>query len=73
MTDNAAYYDRREQAERMLAAQSADQNVRDIHLMMAEAYAQLARDERARIDIAQLTGDASRPPTGTGSRRAAAR
>ena len=42
---NAAYFAQREQAERALAKTAAAPNVRDIHLDLADRYAELARHE----------------------------
>lgn len=42
-TSNAAsYYREREQAERMQAAQAVSDNIRQIHLTLAERYRELA-------------------------------
>jgi hypothetical protein len=45
MTD-ATYYAAREQAERALAEAAGDSAVRNIHLTLAEKYAELARREQ---------------------------
>ena len=41
-TDSAAYYRSREQAERMQAALANADNIRQIHLNLAERYRELA-------------------------------
>lgn len=40
--NSAAYYRKREQAERTLANRAASSTIRDIHLEMAERYRELA-------------------------------
>jgi hypothetical protein len=44
---NATYYAQREEAERTLADSAADPKVRDIHLAMAQMYAELASQKYA--------------------------
>ena len=41
-SNSAAYYRTREQAERMQAAQAVSDNIRQIHLTMAERYREFA-------------------------------
>jgi hypothetical protein len=41
-SNSAAYYRNREQAERMQAAQAISDNIRQIHLTLAERYQDLA-------------------------------
>jgi hypothetical protein len=41
-SNSAAYYRNREQAERTQAAQAVSDNIRQIHLTMAERYRELA-------------------------------
>ena len=41
-SNSAAYYRNREQAERMQAARAVSDNIRQIHLTMAERYRELA-------------------------------
>ncbi len=56
MLQDAVYYCRREAAERGLAEQSADARVRDVHLQLADKYAELAR--RAMAAMPGGPGDA---------------
>jgi hypothetical protein len=44
MTD-AAYYAQREQAERALAQSAKDASVRNIHLLLADKYAELIKQQ----------------------------
>lgn len=41
-SNSEAYYRNREQAERMQAAQAVSDNIRQIHLTLAERYRELA-------------------------------
>jgi len=45
---SAAYYTQREQAERAFARAARDPRAREIHLKLAEKYAELVRSELAR-------------------------
>ena len=47
MNGDATYYAKREQEERRLASQAADDKAREIHLDLAEKYAELAAQEPA--------------------------
>lgn len=46
-SDSGAYYRDREQAERLQAEQAASDNIRQIHLSMAERYRELAEQSEA--------------------------
>jgi hypothetical protein len=45
---DAAYYAQREQAERAIAQAAKDSKARDIHLALAEKYAELVSREETR-------------------------
>jgi hypothetical protein len=45
-SNSSTYYRNREQAERMQAAQATSENIRQIHLTMAERYRELADQPR---------------------------
>jgi hypothetical protein len=55
--NDAAYYAHREQVERALAEQADEPSVRDIHLEMAEKYADLVQLELARERLAPMDND----------------
>lgn len=55
MLDDAAYYSRREAAERELAQGAAERRVREVHLLLADKYAQLA--QRALAELPGKPGD----------------
>lgn len=50
MLEDAVYYSRREADERALAAHTPNEDVRSIHLRLADKYSELARREMAGFD-----------------------
>lgn len=50
MLEDAVYYSRREADERALASETSDARVREIHLLLADKYLELARRELATVD-----------------------
>jgi hypothetical protein len=53
MLEDAAYYSRREGVERALAEHCADPRVRDVHLLLADRYSELARSALAALSAAE--------------------
>lgn len=51
MLEDAIYYSRREADERALAALTANDEVRQIHLRLADKYSELAHREMAAIEV----------------------
>ena len=54
MLEDAVYYSRREDTERGLARHAVDERVREIHLLLAEKYAELARRAMAAMPISTI-------------------
>ena len=50
MFEHAVYYSRRERDEIAAAQATTDHRVRQIHLLLAEKYSQLAKRELARME-----------------------
>jgi hypothetical protein len=51
MREDALYYSQREQVERSLADNSADDRVRAVHTRLADKYQELARRELANMPM----------------------
>lgn len=51
MLDDAVYYSRREQEEIAAAKESSDPAVRQIHLLLADKYRQLARNALGALSV----------------------
>lgn len=53
MLEDAVYYSQREADERALATAAGDPRVRQVHLLLANKYLELARRELAAIDTSE--------------------
>ncbi len=61
MLEDAVYYSRREADEMSAAKDCSDLKVRQIHLLLAEKYSQLARNALAALAETDRTSMASAP------------
>lgn len=59
MLEDAVYYSRREADERALAADAADAKVKQVHLLLADKYLELARREIAAIETSEAAAPRS--------------
>jgi hypothetical protein len=59
MLEDAVYYSRREADERALANVAADERVKQIHLLLADKYVELAKRELARVEADQAVSPRS--------------
>jgi hypothetical protein len=59
MLEDAVYYSRREADERALAKDACDAKVRQVHLLLAEKYLELAQRELAMIEASEANAPRS--------------
>ena len=57
-SNSATYYRKREEAERVHAAQAVSDNIRQIHLTLAERYRELAEQSNRQQSQPRQTSDA---------------
>lgn len=59
MLEDAVYYSRREADERALAKAARDPKIKQVHLLLADKYLELARRELATIDSSEAVSPRS--------------